>query len=153
DFGISVLFVAMGVGGLSGATLAKRFNSAGGAGLGTRMGRSLFLDGCGLAAFSLMPSLWTAAAVLLAREMNYAIWWTAQQTIVMRRTDDAFAGRVFASFETITTLTMIGSMLLCGAVADAVGIRPVAAGGGAVVILSGVLWFVLRKRNAHGWAG
>jgi MFS family permease len=147
DFGISVLFVAMGVGGLSGATLAKRFSSGGGAGLEARMGRSLFLDGCGLAAFSLMPSLWTAAAVLLAREMNFAIWWTAQQTIVMRRTEDAFAGRVFASFETLTTLMMIGSMLVCGAVADAAGIRPVAAAGGSVVILSGALWFVLRKKN------
>jgi MFS family permease len=147
DFGISVLFVAMGVGGVLGAPLARRFNRGATEGLGSRMGRSLLLDGCGLALFSLMPSLWGAALVLVAREMNFAIWWTAQQTLLMKRTEDAFAGRVFASYETLTTLAMVGSILVCGEVADHVGIRPVAAGGGSVVILSGLLWFVLRRRG------
>jgi predicted MFS family arabinose efflux permease len=147
DFGISVLFVAMGVGGVLGAPLARRFNRGGSGDLGARMGRSLTLDGCGLLLFSFMPSLLGAAAVLIAREMNFAIWWTAQQTLVMRRTEDRFAGRVFASFETLTTLTMVGSILVSGEVADRLGIRPVAAGGGSVVILSGLLWFVLRRRD------
>jgi MFS family permease len=147
DFGISVLFVAMGIGGVLGAPLARRFNRGGAADLGARMGRSLTLDGCGLLLFSFMPNLLGAAAVLVAREMNFAIWWTAQQTLVMRRTDDAFAGRVFASFETLTTLTMVGSILVSGEVADRFGIRPVAAGGGGVVILSGLLWFILRRRD------
>lgn len=145
DFGISVLFVAMGLGGVLGAPLARRFNSGAVEGLGSRMGRSLVLDGCGLMLFSLTPSLLGAAAVLVAREMNFAIWWTAQQTLLMRRTDDAFAGRVFASYETLTTLTMVGSMLVSGAAADRVGIRAVAAGGGGVVMLSGLLWFALRR--------
>lgn len=147
DFGISVLFVAMGVGGVLGAPIARRFNSAGGVGLGARMGRSLVLDGFGLALFSLMPGLWTAALVLVGRELNFAIWWTAQQTIMMKRTADAYAGRVFASFETLTTLSMVGAIFAAGAAADGVGIRPVALSGGAVVILSGLLWFVLRRRD------
>ena len=41
DFGISVLFVAMGLGGVLGAPLARRFNSGAAEGLGARMGRSL----------------------------------------------------------------------------------------------------------------
>jgi MFS family permease len=147
DFGISVLFVAMGLGGVLGAPLARRFNSGAAEGLGARMGRSLTLDGCGLLAFSLTPSLFVAAAVLVAREMNFAIWWTAQQTLMMRRTEDAFAGRVFASYETLTTLMMVGSMLVSGAAADRVGIRAVAACAGGVVMLSGLLWFVLRRRG------
>jgi MFS family permease len=147
DFGISVLFVAMGLGGVLGAPLARRFNRGSVEEMGTRMGRSLTLDGCGLLLFSFMPNLFGAAAVLVAREMNFAIWWTAQQTLLMKRTEDAFAGRVFASYETLTTLTMVGSILVCGEVADRVGIRPVAAGGGSVVILSGLLWFVLRRRE------
>jgi MFS family permease len=147
DFGISVLFVAMGLGGVLGAPLARRFNRGSVEEMGTRMGRSLTLDGCGLLLFSFMPNLFGAAAVLVAREMNFAIWWTAQQTLLMKRTEDAFAGRVFASYETLTTLTMVGSILVCGEVADRVGIRPVAAGGGSVVILSGLLWFVLRRRG------
>ncbi len=148
DFGISVLFVAMGVGGVLGAPLARRFNAAGND-LGARMGRSLFLDGCGLALFSLMPNLWGACLVLIAREMNFAIWWTAQQTLIMRRTDDRFAGRVFASYETLTTLMMVSSIYAAGAAADAYGIRWVAAAGGAVIASSGALWFLLRRRESN----
>ena len=147
DFGISVLFVAMGLGGVLGAPLARRF-SARGDSLGARMGRSLLFDGCGLVLFSLMPRLWPAGLVLVAREMNFAIWWTAQQTIVMRRTENAYAGRVFASYETLTTLMMVGSMYFAGAAADRYGMRVVAAAGGTVIALSGLLWFLLRRRAA-----
>ena len=147
DFGISVLFVAMGLGGVLGAPLARRFNSGAVEGLGARMGRSLVLDGCGLLFFSLTPNLFGAAALLVAREINFAIWWTAQQTLLMRRTEDAFAGRVFASYETLTTLTMVGSMLVSGAAADRLGMRAVAAGGGAVIMMSGLLWFALRRHD------
>ncbi|MGA9994143.1 MAG: MFS transporter, partial [Pyrinomonadaceae bacterium] len=147
DFGISVLFVAMGAGGVLGAPLARRFNTAAGKALGSRMGRSMFFDGCGLVLFSLMPTLWSAALVLVAREINFAIWWTAQQTIMMSRTEDRFGGRVFASYETLTTLMMVGSMLVSGFAADRFGIRPVAATGGAVIALSGLLWFALRRRQ------
>jgi MFS family permease len=148
DFGISVLFVAMGLGGVLGAPLARRFNAAGDS-LGARMGRSLVLDGCGLALFTVMPNLWTASLVLIAREMNFAIWWTAQQTLVMRRTDNAYAGRVFASYETLTTLMMVSSMYAAGAGADAFGIRPVAAAGGFVIAFSGLLWFLLRRTQSR----
>src|SRR3712207_171106 len=60
DFGISVLFVAMGAGGVLGAPVARRLGAASDS-LGARMGRSLILDGCGLVVFTLMPNLWTAS--------------------------------------------------------------------------------------------
>ncbi|MDT7541946.1 MAG: hypothetical protein QOE33_1850 [Acidobacteriota bacterium] len=145
DFGISVLFVAMGVGGVLGATVARRFNRGGAGKLGARMGRSLFFDGCGLFIFSLMPNLWAAASVLVLREMNYAVWWTAQQTIMMRRTANNYAGRVFATHETVTTLAMVCAIYASGAAADSYGIRVVAAAGGAIIALSGATWFVLRR--------
>jgi MFS family permease len=148
DFGISVLFIAMGLGGVIGAPIARRFNSAAGESLGTRMGRSLLFDGCGLVLFSFMPHLWGASLVLIAREINFAIWWTAQQTLIMTRTEDRFAGRVFASYETLTTLMMVGAMLFAGVAADRFGIKLVAATGGAVIALSGLMWFMLR-RNAN----
>lgn len=147
DFGISVLFVAMGLGGVLGAPLARRSNAGSREALGARMGRSLFFDGCGLVLFSFMPSLWSASLVLVARELNFAIWWSAQQTIIMSRTDDRYAGRVFASYETLTTLMMVGSMVAAGAAADRYGLKPVAAAGGIVIALSGALWFILRGRN------
>jgi MFS family permease len=148
DFGISVLFVAMGAGGVLGATVARRFNARGGQKLGARMGRSLLFDGCGLFLFSLMPNLWGAAIVLVLREMNYAVWWTAQQTILMRRTANNYAGRVFATHETVTTLAMVCAIYAAGAAADSFGIRLVAATGGAIIALSGVTWFLLRRGDA-----
>jgi len=147
DFGISILFIAMGLGGVIGAPIARRFNKASGDELGGRMGRSMVFDGCGLALFSFMPTLWTAALVLTAREANFAIWWTAQQTIMMSRTEDRYRGRVFASYETLTTLMMVGSMLAAGAAADVYGIRIVAGTGGVVIALSGLLWFALQRRK------
>jgi hypothetical protein len=96
-----------------------------------------------------MPGLASAAIVLSVREANFAIWWTAQQTLIMRNTEDRFAGRVFASFETVTTLTMVGSILAAGFSADRFGIRPVAAVGGATIIVSGILWFILNRRNSR----
>lgn len=150
DFGISVLFVAMGIGGVLGAPLARRFNLRASFDLhrlGGRMGASMMLDGFALALFSFMPTLWSAAGVLVLRELNYAMWWTAQQTLIMRRTDAMFGGRVFASFETLTTLAMVASMLLSGTAADLAGIRPVACAGGIIILLSGILWFGLRRRS------
>ena len=116
------------------------------------MGRSLALDGCGLALFSLMPNLWGAALVLVAREMNFAIWWTAQQTILMRRAEDAYAGRVFASYETLTTLMMVGSMLASGAAADRSASAPLRSRGGLVITCSGLLWFLLQPHRKSGRA-
>lgn len=147
DFGISVLFVAMGLGGVLGAPLARRFNAGSSESMGSRMGRSMIFDGMGLLAFSMMPSLWGAAIVLVLREINFAIWWTAQQTILMSRTENAFAGRIFASYETLTTLMMVGSMLASGFAADRYGITPVAAAGGLIISLSGAAWFLLRLRQ------
>ncbi len=147
DFGISVLFVAMGLGGVLGAPLARRFNAGSERGLASRMGRSMIFDGLGLFAFSLMPSLWGAALVLVFREINFSIWWTAQQTIIMSRTENQYAGRVFASYETVTTLMMVGSILVSGLAADRFGIRAVAATGGIIIALSGALWFVLGARE------
>jgi len=109
----------------------------------------MIFDGCGLALFSFMPTLWTAALVLTAREANFAIWWTAQQTIMMSNTDDRYRGRVFASYETLTTLMLVGSMLAAGAAADVYGIRIIAGAGGIVIILSGLLWFALQRRERH----
>jgi hypothetical protein len=40
---------------------------------------------------------------------------------------------------------MVGSMLLSGAAADTYGITPIAAAGGIVIALSGLLWFWLQR--------
>ena len=153
DFGNSVLFSAMGLGGVFGALVVRRFNAADENSLASRMGRSIIIDGCSLALFALMPNLWSAAMVLIFREINYTLWKTAQQTIIMSRTDDAYGGRVFASYETLTTLMMTGSMLASGVAADIYGIEPVTASGGIVIALSGLLWFVLRRRKSVGTRG
>lgn len=150
DFGISVLFVAMGLGGVLGAPIARRFNAGSTESLGARMGRSMIFDGIGLGIFSFAPNLWFAASVLVLREINFAIWWTAQQTMLMTATEDRYSGRVFASYETLTTLMMVGSMLVSGAAADAYGITLVAGLGGLIIFLSGVSWFLMRRPDRPG---
>jgi hypothetical protein len=150
DFGNSVLYSAMGLGGILGALVVRRFDAAAENSLASRMGRSIIFDGCSLVLFALMPNLWGAALMLVFREINYTLWKTAQQTIMMSRTDDLYGGRVFASYETLTTLMMTGSMLASGVAADIYGIKPVTAAGGCVIALSGALWFLLRRRKGAG---
>jgi MFS family permease len=152
DFGNSVLYSAMGLGGVLGALVVRRFNAADEGTLASRMGRSIIIDGCSLALFAFMPNLWGAALMLIFREINYTLWKTAQQTIMMSRTDDLYGGRVFASYETLTTLMMTGSMLASGVAADIYGIKPVTATGGLIIALSGLLWFALRhgKKKSAG---
>jgi predicted MFS family arabinose efflux permease len=145
DFGNSVLYSAMGLGGVLGALVVRRFDGTDEQSLAARMGRSIIFDGCSLALFALMPNLWGAALTLVFREVNYTLWRTAQQTIMMSRTDDVYGGRVFASYETLTTLMLTGSMLASGVAADRYGIKPVTASGGLVIALSGLLWFLLRR--------
>jgi hypothetical protein len=150
DFGNSVLYSAMGLGGVLGALVVRRFDAAAEGALASRMGRSIIIDGCSLVLFALMPGLWSAALVLIFREINYTLWKTAQQTIMMSRTDDLYGGRVFASYETLTTLMMTGSMLASGVAADLYGIKPVTATGGLVIAFSGLLWFALRHGKSAG---
>jgi MFS family permease len=152
DFGNSVLYSAMGLGGVLGALVVRRFDAGAEDRLASRMGRSIIIDGCSLVLFAAMPSLWSAALCLIFREINYTLWKTAQTTIIMTRTDDAYGGRVFASYETLTTLMMTGSMLASGIAADIYGIKPVTATGGIIIALSGVLWFVLRRGKRSGRA-
>jgi predicted MFS family arabinose efflux permease len=143
----------MGLGGVLGALVVRRFDAGAEDRLTSRMGRSIIFDGCSLALFALMPSLWSAALCLIFREINYTLWKTAQTTVMMSRTDDAYGGRVFASYETLTTLMMTGSMLASGVAADIYGIKPVTATGGIVIALSGVLWFMLRRRRRSSSSG
>ena len=126
----------MGLGGVLGAPLARRFNSAVGRAWARGLAARWCSTGGGLAAFSLMPSLWGAAAVLVAREINFAIWWTAQQDHPDKRTEEPSPGRI-ASYETLTTLMMVGSILASGAGRRPRRHPPVAAVGGSVVILAG----------------
>ncbi|HVG39066.1 MAG TPA: hypothetical protein VM870_07260, partial [Pyrinomonadaceae bacterium] len=66
-------------------------------------------------------------------------------TIIMTTSEDRFRGRVFASYETALTLTLVVSILLSGISADRYGLRLVTACGGLVIVLSGLLWFMLSR--------
>jgi MFS family permease len=144
EFGISLLFIAIGVGGLIGAPLSRRYRTTSAGFLERRMGRSMIIDGFSLLSFSFIFNVWIASAILAFRELNFALWWTAQQTILMNSSEERFRGRVFASYETLTTFCLILSMLVAGKACDLYGYNFVACAGGLVIIVSGLLWFLLR---------
>jgi MFS family permease len=149
DFGISVLFVAMGVGGVLGAPLARRFNRHETSGLGARMALALVVDGC--CSWSLVSCRICGARARCcyrAKCVSPCGGLRSKRSSCAARLRD-FAGRVFASFETLTTLAMVASMLISGAAADRFGMRPVAAIGGTVVALSGASWFLLRRKRGE----
>ena len=144
DFGIAVLYAAMGAGALLGTFLARRLAGRPPQALVRALGNAVLLDGAGLAAFSLSHTLGFAAAVLCIRETGYALWLTSQQTLVMLLTPDAVRGRVFAAQESLATLAMMLSMLAAGPAIDRFGLPAVTLTAGATIVAAALLFRAQR---------
>ncbi|HOM80663.1 MAG TPA: MFS transporter [Armatimonadota bacterium] len=146
DFGIAILYAAMGTGAVAGTFLARRMATRPAEDLVRAIPRALFVDGLGLAALSIVPNLAGAFIVLLIREVGYALWWTSHQTAVMLLAPDTMRGRVFAAQESLMTLALLLSMLTAGPAVDQGGLRAVALAAGGIIIAASIL-FALWSRT------
>jgi hypothetical protein len=59
----------------------------------------------------------------------------------MRETEDAMRGRVFATYETISALLMMTTMVLAGPAIDRIGYGIVTTMAGSLIVITGILWF------------
>ena len=141
DFGISILYVAMGTGSVIGTIVVARFLRLERIDLTKTIAIAVIWDGLCLTLFSFMRSLWLGAFLLMCRDIGFAIWRSAQQTELMRETDDAMRGRVFATYETISALLMMSTMVLAPPAINRIGYPMVTTVAGTLIIATGVLWF------------
>jgi len=142
DFGISILYVAMGTGSVIGTIVVARFLRLEKTDLTKTIAIAVIWDGLCLTLFSFMKNLWLGAFLLMCRDIGFAVWRSAQQTELMRETEDAMRGRVFATYETISALLMMSTMVLAGPAIDRIGYGIVTTVAGSLIVITGILWFL-----------
>jgi predicted MFS family arabinose efflux permease len=141
DFGIAILYVAMGTGSVLGTIFVARFLRLEQSDLTKTIGIAVVWDGLCLTLFSFTRNLWIGAFLLMCRDIGFAIWRSAQQTELMRETEDAMRGRVFATYETISALLMMITMVLAGPTIERIGPGIVTTIAGGLILGTGVLWY------------
>lgn len=141
---LATIFAVGGVGSFLGAMHATRVTARLGVGPATVTGFLLFGVGTLLVALAQGPVL-LAGAVLVIRQLfeaPYTVYGISEASLRQAVTPDRFLGRVTGTITFIGTGVYLVGLLLGGALAEMVGLRPtlILAGGCGVV---GAIWLFL----------
>jgi len=145
--GMSVLYVARGIGTAVGPMITRRFYSETRAQMQNAIGVSFVVAGVFYALFGTAGSFALALCWLAVAHMAGSVLWVFSTVLLQATVDDEFRGRVFAAELALVTLTMAASNYLVGELMDRFGFSPrvVTAGVGAFFLLPGIAWFVTEK--------
>lgn len=127
--GYGVLASASGSGLVAGSALSSRMGADAGQ-RACRIGLLLFMAGFGAAAVA--PSIWVAAACVVAGGVGNAILLAATTLLVQQATDDQTRGHAFAIFDSAGFVALGAGMAGSGVLIAAVGAR------GAWLVAAGV---------------
>jgi MFS family permease len=119
DLGIGILFAARGLGALIGPFLARSLVGTSDRGLIVGIAGSFFAFAVGYALLPAAPWLWLAAVTVFVAHLGGGAQWTLSTYGLQRATPDMIRGRVFSFDYGLVTLTIAGSTLLAGWLADA----------------------------------
>ena len=137
--GLGFLLTANGVGSLTGTLLVAVLS-----GIRTR-GRIVVIGvaafGAALIVFGLSGSLWLSIPTIVVLGLVYATYGTMNDTLLQTNVDNAYRGRVMATYSMFWGLSPIGG-LLAGFLAGYVGVQwAVAINGMLVLLYVPFLWF------------
>lgn len=104
-----------------------------------RLAVGLVCFGGGLVALGLSRSAAFSLLVLPAVGFGMLSLLSSANTIVQADTPEGMRGRVMALYTTVLTGVFPFGALLCGAIAESVGVGPTIAVGGAITVLCGML--------------
>jgi sugar phosphate permease len=143
DAGIGILFAARGVGAAVGSyvvtMLARRSHVA----LARLIGPSYLIAGACYATLGLAPSIWFAAATVVAAHTFGSILWVASNVLLQMTVPDEFRGRVFAA--ELMALSVVQSVIayLTGVGLDTFHISPriLAVVIGAGLWVPAIAWY------------
>jgi hypothetical protein len=96
DAGIGVLFAARGVGALTGSLAVTVIASRQG-NLIRLIAPSYLIAGACYAALAIAPTIWFAAAAVVAAHVFGSILWVSSNVLLQMRVPDEFRGRVFSA--------------------------------------------------------
>jgi predicted MFS family arabinose efflux permease len=119
DAGIGLLFAARGLGAVTGPFIGRAIFGTEDRGLLLGIGGSVATVALCYAIFPLAPTLWLAALLVFAAHCGGGAQWTLSTLGLQRASPDFIRGRLFSLDYGLVTLTITGSTLLAGALADA----------------------------------
>ena len=97
DAGIGVLYAARGVGAAAGSFVVTVLARRSGDRLTRLIGPSYLIAGACYATLGLAPTIWFAAAVVVAAHTFGSILWVSSNVLLQMSVPDQFRGRVFAA--------------------------------------------------------
>lgn len=150
---VGLLLTASGVGQLVGGLLVTLVSKQLSAVYHRVLGLTILLMGIFTVAYSQMPTLQAAAVVLFLSGIIFPFLIVSFITLVQLTTDNAYMGRVMSLVTMCMSVASILSLTASGTLTDLFGVRQVIAGGGAILVVSGVVGlFVIRAVSAGGGA-
>jgi MFS family permease len=96
DAGIGILFAARGIGALAGSLVVSLIAARQGD-LIRLIAPAYVIAGACYAALAIVPTIWLAAAVVVAAHMFGSILWVSSNVLLQMKVPDEFRGRVFAA--------------------------------------------------------
>jgi MFS family permease len=144
--GMSTLLASRGLGAIFGAYLGGNI-------AGTKEDRlrriiliAFGMGAVGYVALGVAGSLAFAVLSLVIAHAGGSAAWTASTTLLQKRTEDRFRGRVFSAEFAFTMLVLAMSSFVAGRLVDAgVGPRTVAMWTGAVMLVPAAVWAVVAR--------
>jgi predicted MFS family arabinose efflux permease len=139
--GIGIIWGCAGIGLVCGAVVAHRIGKRlSFAGYKRTISICYLLHGSSYVLFSQAPTFAAALFFIGVSRAAVAVSSVLNMSQLLRHVSDEFRGRVFATVETWTWLTMMMSMGVAGLVSDHVGPRVVGAWSGVISSTTAIFW-------------
>ena len=141
-----VLFSMRGLGAAVGPIVAWRLFGDGVAPMRRAIGAAFFISSISYLLFSQSPTIYVAAICVFAGHIGGAIQWVFSTTLLHRRVEDRFRGRVFAAEMGLLTLVLSLSTWVTGHALDMGGDpRAIVMILALLFLLPGTIWLVYLR--------
>jgi MFS family permease len=133
--GVGVMYGALGLGFLMGGLLTPRFTAW------TRQAAvaGFLIEGLCHVVVSQSPSLWLASICLVLATVGAGVGNASVITLIMQTVTQEVHGRVFAMFDTTSSVTIAASMMATGILLNHVPVRTIGLGAGLLIVMASVV--------------
>ena len=148
DAGIGILFAARGVGALAGSLVVSLIAARQGD-LIRLIAPAYVIAGACYAALAVVPTIWLAAAVVVAAHIFGSILWVSSNVLLQMKVPDEFRGRVFAAELIVMALVQSAVAYTTALALDRgqVDPRALAAVVGFALWIPAALWLLSANRQ------
>jgi predicted MFS family arabinose efflux permease len=139
--GMSILLASRGVGAILGSFIGGNFAGTNQSRLRWTILAGFVMIGVGYVALGAAASLTMAVLMIMLAHAGASTCWTSSATLLQKRTEDRFRGRVFSAEFAISMLALSLSSFAAGRAVDAgISVRMVAVATGVVMVIPIGLW-------------